>query len=127
MVFILNNGGYASIRQTQRAYFAPNEIGFSPANGVTLPDFVKLAQAFGLPARRCASRAELPEALEFALGAEGPALLEVVLDPDAPFAPKLASRSLPDGRMVSPALEDMAPFLSREELAENLLVPPEAS
>jgi acetolactate synthase-1/2/3 large subunit len=124
LVVILNNDGYTSIRQTQRAYFAPNEIGFSPANGVTLPDYVRLAEAFGIPARRCASRAELPAALEFALRAEGPALLEVMLDPDAQFAPKLASRKLPDGRMVSPALEDMAPFLSREELLENLLVPP---
>jgi acetolactate synthase-1/2/3 large subunit len=124
VVIILNNDGYTSIRQTQRAYFAPNEIGFSPANGVNFPDFVRLAEAFGIPARRCASRAEIPGALAFALGAEGPALLEVVLDPDAPFSPKLASRALPDGKMVSPALEDMAPFLSREELLENLLVPP---
>jgi acetolactate synthase-1/2/3 large subunit len=124
LVVILNNDGYTSIRQTQRAYFAPNEIGFSPASGVTFPDFVRLAEAFGIPSRRCASRAELPAALEFALAAQGPALLEVMLDPDAPFSPKLASRALPDGRMVSPALEDMAPFLPREELLENLLVPP---
>lgn len=126
VVVVLDNDGYTSIRQTQRAYFAPNEIGFSPATGVTFPDYVRVAEAFGIPARRCASRAELPAALEFALRAEGPALLQVVLDPDAPFAPKLASRKLPDGRMVSPSLEDMAPFLPREELLENLLVPPEA-
>lgn len=123
-VFVLGNGGYTSIRQTQRNYFPGNEIGIGPDSGVTLPDFVRLAGALGIPARRCAGRADLPGSIDFALGEEGPALVEVALDPDAPFAPKLASRALPDGRMVSPGLEDMAPFLSREELATNLLVPP---
>lgn len=123
-IFVLANGGYTSIRQTQRAYFPGNEIGIGPESGVTLPDFVRLAEALGIPARRCATRAEVAAGVDFALRAEGPALVEVVLDPDAPFAPKLASRALPDGRMVSPALEDMAPFLSREELAANLFIPP---
>ncbi len=123
-IFVLNNDGYSSIRQTQRNYFPGNPIGIGPDSGVSFPDFVRLAEALGIPARRCAARADLAGSLDFALRADGPALVEVVLDPDAPFAPKLASRALPDGRMVSPALEDMAPFLSREELAENLLVPP---
>jgi acetolactate synthase-1/2/3 large subunit len=123
-IFLLDNDGYTSIRQTQRAYFPGNSIGIGPDSGVTFPDFVRLSEAFGIPARLCGTAADVPAALEFALRAEGPALVQVKLDPDAPFSPKLASRALPDGRMVSPALEDMAPFLSREELAENLLVPP---
>lgn len=124
-IFVLNNDGYTSIRQTQRAYFPGNAIGIGPDSGVTFPDFVRLADALGIPARRCAGPTELAGSLEFALGAQGPALVEVMLDPDAPFAPKLASRALPDGRMVSPALEDMAPFLSREELAKNLFIAPQ--
>jgi acetolactate synthase-1/2/3 large subunit len=123
-VFVLDNGGYASIRQTQRAYFPGNDIGCGPASGVTFPEFCKVAEAFGIPARHCASLAELPAALRFALDAPGPALVHVMLDREAGFSPKLASRALPDGRMASPALEDMAPFLSREELAENLFIPP---
>jgi acetolactate synthase-1/2/3 large subunit len=123
-IFVLNNGGYASIRQTQRAYFPGNAVGIGPDSGVTFPDFVRLAEALGIPARRCAGLADLAGALDFSLRADGPTLVEVMLDPDAPFAPKLASRALPDGRMVSPALEDMAPFLPREELARNLLIPP---
>lgn len=123
-IFVLDNGGYTSIRQTQRAYFPGNPIGIGPDSGVTLPDFVRLAEALGIPARRCAGREDLPAAIDFSLRAEGPSLVQVVLDPDAPFAPKLASRALPDGRMVSPALEDMAPFLSREELARNLFIAP---
>jgi acetolactate synthase-1/2/3 large subunit len=52
---------------------------------------------------------------------EGPAICEVLLDLSQSFAPKLSSRKLDDGRMVTAPLEDMAPFLSREELAENLI------
>jgi acetolactate synthase-1/2/3 large subunit len=123
-VFVLDNGGYASIRQTQRAYFPGNDIGCGPGSGVSFPDFTRLAEAFGLPARRCESLADLPAALHFALATPGPTVVNVVLDREAGFSPKLASRALPDGRMASPALEDMAPFLSREELASNLFIPP---
>jgi acetolactate synthase-1/2/3 large subunit len=123
-VFVLDNGGYASIRQTQRAYFPGNDVGCGPGSGVTFPDFARVAEAFGLPAHRCESLAGLPAALDFALRSEGPALVNVLLDREAGFSPKLASRALPDGRMASPALEDMAPFLSREELASNLFIPP---
>jgi acetolactate synthase-1/2/3 large subunit len=59
-------------------------------------------------------------AVQDLLNDEGPALIDLFVDPDLPFSPKLASRKLEDGTMVSPSLEDMAPFLSREELAENI-------
>jgi len=122
-LFVLNNGGYHSIRQTQRAYFPDNAIGCGEESGLTFPDVVKLAAAWGLPASRVGSHAELPAALEAALSAEGPHICEVLLDTEQPFAPKPASRILPDGRMVSAPLEDLAPFLLREEVAENLLIP----
>lgn len=120
-VFVLNNEGYHSIRQTQKAYFSDNLVGIGPQTGVTFPDFTKLAAAFGFPASRISSHAELERGIALALGAGGPALCEVMLDIQQDFAPKLASRRLPDGTMVSPSLEDMAPFLSREEMADNLL------
>lgn len=84
---------------------------------------MKLAAAYGLPASRVGTHAELPAAIAAALAAEGPHVCEVLLDTDQPFAPKPASRALPDGRMVSAPLEDLAPFLPREELAENLRIP----
>jgi FkbM family methyltransferase len=118
-IFLLNNNGYHSIRQTQQAYFPESPIGFQPDNGVGFPRAEGLAQAYGLAYLRLENHAELAEGLARALALEGPALVEVMLDPAQPFAPKLASRRLEDGTMVSPALEDMAPFLSREELAEN--------
>ena len=122
-LFILNNGGYHSIRQTQTNYFPDNEIGVGATTGVTFPDFVRLAEALGIPARHCDAPAQLPETLRFALDHDGPILVEVSLDQAQGFSPKLASRVLPDGTMASSALEDMAPFLSRAELADNMFIP----
>lgn len=121
-VIVLNNGGYHSIRQTQTAYFQDNMFGIGPDNGVSLPDFVAVASALGLPARRVES-AEDWQARETQslLAAPGPALIEVVVDAGQAFSPKLASRKLPDGSMSTPALDDMSPFLGRDELAANRL------
>ncbi len=122
-VMILNNNGYSSIRQTQQNYFPDNVVGCGPESGLTFPDFAKLGTAFGFEVRRCASHHELTESIRDMLKGEGPQLLEVMLDPEQPFSPKLASRQLEDGRMVSSPLEDLAPFLPRAELAESMLIP----
>jgi acetolactate synthase I/II/III large subunit len=124
-IVVLNNGGYLSIRMSQGNYFK-RFVGESPRSGVSFPDMVKLAEAYGLPACRI-SGTDFEKQLVDVLHSPGPALCEVMLDPEQPFEPKLSSRQLPDGRMVSAPLEDMYPFLSREELQENLLVPPVGS
>ena len=116
-IFVLNNDGYHSIRQTQQSYFADNIVGCGPDSGLTFPNFTRLAAGFDIPASRVADHAGLPTAIRSTLASDGPALCEVILDKTQGFAPKLASRRLDDGTMVSPALEDMAPFLPREELA----------
>jgi acetolactate synthase-1/2/3 large subunit len=123
-VFVLNNRGYHSIRQTQANFFADNIIGCGTDSGLTFPDFGKVAQAFGFGFRRCGSHADLETAISETLDAPGPAMCEVMLDLKQAFAPKLSSRKLDDGRMITAPLEDMAPFLSREELRENMFVPP---
>jgi acetolactate synthase I/II/III large subunit len=123
VIIILNNNGYSSIRQTQQNYFPDNVVGCGPESGLTFPDFLKLGTAFGFEVRRCSSHRELSAAVRGALSGGGPQLLEVMLDPEQGFAPKLASRQLDDGRMVSSPLEDLAPFLPRDELAENMLIP----
>jgi len=122
-LFVLNNNGYSSIRQTQQNYFPDNVVGCGPESGLTFPDFAKLGKAFGFEVRRCTSHHELADTIQDTLAGDGPQLLEVMLDPEQPFSPKLASRQLQDGRMVSSPLEDLAPFLSRTELAENMLIP----
>jgi acetolactate synthase-1/2/3 large subunit len=120
-IFLLNNGGYHSIRQTQKAYFPDSLIGFSPETGVSLPNWERLAYGFAIPYRRAARLQDLDSAIGETLAAAGPQLCEVMLDPEQPFAPRIASRRLDDGTMVSAPLEDMFPFLSREELAENMI------
>ena len=84
---------------------------------------VALAAAYGIQGRRVDRLDELRNVIDAVLDAEGPQLCVVGLDLAQGFAPKAASRRLPDGRMVSSPLEDLAPFLSREELAENMLIP----
>ncbi len=121
VIFLLNNGGYVSILNTQRSFFG-NLIGVGPETGVSFPDFLKLADAYGLPAMRLSDE-RFPEQISEALAHGGPIVCEVILDRTQTFEPKLSSRKLPDGRMVTAPLEDMAPFLSREELQSNMLVP----
>jgi len=120
-LFVLNNGGYLSIRQTQNAFFGL-AVGAGAESGVSCPDFVRVAEAYGLPASRL-DQPDFGGALKGILDAPGPHVCEVVLDPAQGFEPKLSSRRLPDGRMVSSPLEDMAPFLDRGELAANRLIP----
>lgn len=123
-IIVINNNGYSSIRQTQSNFFPGAIVGCDPGSGLTFPDFSAVAEAFGIPSSRCAKPSETRSALEDLLNSVGPRMLEVIIDPDRPFAPKLSSRQLADGSMVSSPLEDMAPFLSREELSENMLVDP---
>ena len=122
-IFLLNNQGYHSIRQTQQNFFPDNPVGCGVESGLGFPDFEKLAFAYGLPYHRIARHQDLAEGIHQALAEAGPSLCEVLLDLRQAFAPKLASRRLPDGRMVSSPLEDLHPFLSREELASNMLIP----
>jgi len=119
-IFVLNNGGYLSIRQTQSNFFGLL-VGESPASGVSFPNFEKLAGAYGLPVTSIRTAHDFPSIDEF-LAAPGPGLCEVHLDPAQEFEPRLKSRQLPDGKLVSPNLEDMYPFLDPVELASNLLI-----
>ncbi len=121
-IFILNNNGYVSIFQAQRNFFGGVEVGGGPKSGVTLPDFSRLSAAFDLPYRRCANHQEMVEAIEATLEVDGPAVCEIMLDENVAFAPKLGAKQWPDGRITSPALEDLSPFLPREELRANMFI-----
>lgn len=121
-VFVLSNHGYHSIRQTQQAFFRDNVVGCGTDSGLSFPDWGRVAHAFDLPFVRIDDHAELDVGIRRTLEVDGPSFCEVVLDLRQPFAPKLSSRKLPDGRMITSSLEDMAPFLSREELQENMII-----
>lgn len=115
-IFIINNNGYLSIRQSQMNNFPDNVTGCGPETGVSMPDFSKLSSAFGFRVHRASTPAELDGVLLEALGDDAPCVCEVVVDQAQQFEPKLASKRMPDGTMASPPPEDMAPFLPREEL-----------
>jgi acetolactate synthase-1/2/3 large subunit len=120
-LFVLNNGGYLSIRQTQTGFFQGRKIGESPESGVTLPEMKKIGEAYGIPSFIIETVADL-EIVRRELETAGPTLFDVSLDPSQEFEPRLRSRILPDGKIVTPNLEDMYPFLTPEELASNMLV-----
>ena len=122
-IFVLNNRGYHSIRQTQRNFFPDNVAGCDAASGVTFPDFSKIALAFGFNYTRCDQPENLTDAVGRTLAGPGPAMCEVILDLNQPFLPRAGSRRTEQGRLETMPLEDMVPLLSRAELSNNMLVP----
>lgn len=120
-IFVLNNGGYLSIRQTQTGFFKGRKIGESPESGVTFPVMKKVGDAYGIPSFTIEKADDL-KIVKRELASPGPTIFDVHLDPAQEFEPRLRSRILPDGKILTPNLEDMYPFLSEQELAENMLV-----
>ena len=122
-LFILNNNGYLSIRQTQRNLFQPPFIGIDSQSGIGFPNIEKLADAFGVGYYRIEKENTASSIAASVLESDGPCICEVIEDPNQNFEPKSSSKVLPDGRIVSPSMDDMAPFLSREEYEELRYVP----
>ena len=123
-IFLINNGGYHSIRQTQKNFFGEPLVGVGEDSGdLSFPDMEKLAGAYGYPYVRACCNRELSDATDRALAVDGPVICEVFVTTDQNFEPKSAAKRLPDGTMVSPPLEDMFPFLPDEEMDANMLIP----
>lgn len=124
-IFLINNQGYHSIRITQTNLFGEHtKVGVGPESGdLSFPDYAKLAAAFGYPYFSARSNAEMKEAVDKALAMDGPVFCEVFTDTKQVWEPKSSTKRLPDGTLVSPPLEDLAPFLPREELARNMFIP----
>ncbi len=123
-IFVLNNDGYLAIRSTQDAYFPGRYVAADSSSGVTLPDFVKVAQAYGLAALRIRNHQGMEQVIQSVLDHSGPMLCDVIMSPRQTLYPKLASEIRPDGTMVSKPLEDMFPFLDRKEFMDNMIVEP---
>ena len=122
-IFLYNNSGYHSIRQSQQAYFDGFSVGCGPDSGVTFPEFERIARAFGFAYTRVSEHSDMHRAIADTLAAPGPAICEIMVDKNQNFAPKVSSRRLEDGTMETAPMEDLAPFLPREELAESLSLP----
>lgn len=124
-IFLINNQGYQSIRITQNNLFHTHcKVGVGPESGdLSFPQFEKIAAAFGYPYYGAHSNAEMKTAVDAALAADGPVFCEIFTDTQQVWEPKSATKRLPDGTLVSPPLEDLAPFLPREELAKQMFIP----
>jgi acetolactate synthase-1/2/3 large subunit len=120
---VMNNGGYASIRNTQRNYFESRHVGTGPEAGLWMPDLERIAATYDLPFRRISDAAELAPVLNEVLAKPQAMIVDVQLTPNEVLAPKCAALPQPDGSMLSMPLEDMSPLLSIEELEAQMLVP----
>ena len=124
-IFLINNDGYHSIRQTQNKFFGDEPlVGIGPDSGdLSFPDMEKLAGAYGITYFCAKTNSELEDAVSKTFKAVGPVICEAFVTKEQNFEPKSSGKQLADGRMVSPPLEDLTPFLSDEEMEENMIIP----
>lgn len=121
--FVLNNEGYGSIRASQTAFFGASKIGCDATNGQTLPDVRQVAHAYGIASDTISDQHDLAGEIRRVLDTPGPVVCDVHLVLDETRLPRLSSVQLPDGSFVSKPLEDLWPFLDRDEFQENMLIP----
>lgn len=120
-IILFSNQGYGTIRNSCKNFFDGTKVGCDPESGVGMPDFEKVANAFGYHYKRCTTNAEAKECIDWLFETEKHAFLEVMQDFDDAFEPKLQSRLMPDNTFSTPALHDMAPFIDKEELDKLML------
>jgi acetolactate synthase-1/2/3 large subunit len=120
-VVVFSNEGYGAIRQTSKNFFHGTYIGCTPDTGVSFPDFAKVADVFGFEYRKCSSNAQVEEAVKWLVNSKHRVLLEIEQKFDDPVTPKVMSRLDENGNMLTPALHDMYPFLSKEEMDELMI------
>ncbi len=117
-IFVFNNDGYLSIKHTQNTFFNGHFVGSDPKSGVSCPDTIKIAKAYGFKHFRIKNNKDVKKTLLKITKTKGPVLTEVMIDPMQAFLPKVTSKRLEDGTMISSSLENMAPFLPEKELEE---------
>ncbi len=123
ILFVLNNGGYLTIKHMQQNHFG-RYVGSEASSGVTCPDMLKISRAYGIPCCRIADQATLDAEIDDVLSHQGPYICEIMMPEDQPLIPRLSSLKKPDGTIVSKPLEDLYPFLDRKEFRDNMIVNP---
>ena len=123
ILFVLNNGGYLTIKLMQQNHFG-RYVGSDASSGLSCPDIIKIAHAYGIKAERIANHDALRARIDYILSEPGPFICEIVMPEDQPLIPRVSSLKKPDGTIISKPLEDMYPFLSREEFMGNMIVKP---
>ncbi len=124
-IFVINNNGYHSIRQTQTNFFGEPYVGIGPqSHDLEFPDMERIAYAYRYPFFRCESNQELADTIRKVFATEGAVICEIMVSTDQKFEPKSATKRLEDGTLVSPPLEDLAPFLDRETFRKEMIIEP---
>jgi len=123
-LFVFNNQGYLSIKHTQTAYFNGFFVGCDASSGVSIPDIHKIATAYGIPWTLIENQNNLTEQIKGAVEKDGPIIIEIIMDPMQPFSPRVTTEKKADGRLISKPLEDMWPFLDREEFEKEMIIKP---
>lgn len=124
-IFVINNQGYHSMRQTQGSLFPEyTTVGVGPeSNDLSFPNMSKIAFAYDIPYYAIHKNSEMSNVLDEVLKAQGYLMCEIFVDTKQKFEPKSATKRLEDGTLISPPLEDLAPFLPREELEKIMIIP----
>jgi acetolactate synthase-1/2/3 large subunit len=122
--FVLCNGAYASIMSTQKGYFKGHYVASNPESALTLPDIRKVAAAYGICTTEVHCHEDLRASVRAVLAQDGPVVCAVRTSPEEATAPRVTSAVRPDGTVVSKPMEDMWPFLDRDEFLGNMIVPP---
>lgn len=123
ILFVLNNNGYLTIKLMQQNHFG-RYVGSDKSSGVSCPDIIKVANAYGIKTERIANHDELHAKIDSVLAEPGPFVCEIIMSENQPLIPKLSSVKKPDGTFESRPLEDLYPFLDRDEFLENMIVKP---
>jgi acetolactate synthase I/II/III large subunit len=121
-IFVVNNNGYHSIRQTQNNFFKSHFAGVDSQSGISFPDFEKIATAYGLKYYRIENESEITNIINDTIKNDFPVFYEICVDVDQFFVPKSSSKLMLDGKIVSAPLQDMYPFLSKSEMDENIYI-----
>lgn len=121
-IFIFNNDGYLAIRHTQDGFLGSNYVGSDKSGGLSLPDFLKVAEAYGIKADRIKDHSEMIEKIHWALNTPGPVVCELIISRDQQVIPRQGFRKRSDGTNEAIPLEDMYPFMDRKEFSENMVV-----
>ncbi len=121
-IIIFNNDGYLMIKHTQKMLFKGNYVSVNKGTGIGLPNFKKLLPAFGYSYFSLKNNKNTDSAIDAFINYNGPAVLEVFMDPEQGFLPKVKGVAKEDNTILAPPIEEMSPLVSREQLKNSMLI-----
>ena len=121
-IIIFNNDGYLMIKHTQKMLFKGDYVSVNKKTGIGLPKYNKVMPAFGYKYYDLKSWDNFDQVMSYFINESGPACLEVFMDPEQDFIPKVKGVLKEDLTILAPPIEEMSPLLSLNEVKQNMLV-----